>query len=162
MRNSRLPPTRFSLTVAPARGGALIELAWRPTKLNLLNTLARRFEAYHMPTKKPAHHEGRDLPSIHDLAKSIDSVAGELVYDDHPRYSFLEHLIPSSFDETALMPRIHKRASFAGAHFTVMLDEEAAVYRHVLPLKSPRIPRLPGADECHQVSRELKRHRGRL
>jgi alpha-amylase len=52
---------------APAAGGALQELDFKPAAANLLDTLARRREAY--------HPDG-------------------LAYDAHPRDSFLDHFLP--------------------------------------------------------------------
>lgn len=79
-------------TVDPSRGGTLTELSWRPNKFNLLNTLARRFEAYHVPADKPANHQS-EMSSIHDIAKDIGEIGSEFTYDNFPRFSFIEHIL---------------------------------------------------------------------
>jgi alpha-amylase len=85
--------------VKPHRGGALVELDWKPAAFNVLNTIARRREAYHerlLDRREnqpviPSRTQG--IPSIHELHDQIplDSV-GPLVVDRHLRHSFVDHL----------------------------------------------------------------------
>lgn len=89
---------RLIATVSPACGASLTELSWRPSKLNLGNTLARRFEAYHR--KADGSHAGDNggLPSIHDIEKDIGDSMEDLTYDRFPRHSFMEHLYAPDTD----------------------------------------------------------------
>lgn len=83
-------------------GGTLTEFAWRPARLNMQNTLARRFEAYHRPSTPPSQDKAQDVPSIHDISKDIGSVQGDLVYDEFPRHSFIERLFPAKAIEEVI------------------------------------------------------------
>jgi 4-alpha-glucanotransferase len=67
--------------VTPARGGALVELDWKPAAFNVLDTLSRKREAY--------SERLRACDSSGDQRR-----APELVVDQHPRHSFLDHLWP--------------------------------------------------------------------
>jgi hypothetical protein len=80
----------------PSEGGIMDELDYKPMDFNLLNTLARRFEAYHQDIEAAGNKEetvqNRERPSIHDMDKS--SGAGELkeslFYDRNRRASFID------------------------------------------------------------------------
>jgi 4-alpha-glucanotransferase len=86
--------------VKPSAGGSLIALDDRPRRFNLLNTLARRKEAYHVLPKGGSHEgEGEGgVPSIHDIGKNISDYAALLVYDRGPRYAFLDHAFSAEPD----------------------------------------------------------------
>jgi alpha-amylase len=82
--------------IAPARGGALVELDWKPGAFNVLDTVSRKREAYHealvdTPGDVPGGRtEG--ITSIHDRPKVVPpDVLAALVYDRHLRHSFLDH-----------------------------------------------------------------------
>lgn len=87
----------LSLYIAPAKGGALIELDLRDHYFNLTNLMTRRRESYHDLVK---NKKGKDLNmdspvTIHDMVNVHDEVLSrKLVYDWHPRYSFVEHFLP--------------------------------------------------------------------
>jgi alpha-amylase len=63
----------LSAIIAPARGGAMIELTRFDTGLNYADTLTRRLEVYHLPPIAHAHGHGGEggAPSIHDLEGAI-------------------------------------------------------------------------------------------
>lgn len=66
----------FSAIVAPARGGALVELTKFDTQLNHADVLTRRLEAYHLPQARQSAEPAHDgTPSIHEIeaALMIDS-----------------------------------------------------------------------------------------
>ncbi|MFH0800251.1 MAG: alpha-amylase/4-alpha-glucanotransferase domain-containing protein [Pseudomonadota bacterium] len=77
--------------VKPDAGGSLAELDWRPARFNILNTLARRFEAYHAAKNGHRHAGDGAIPSIHDLGKDIGGLEKLLTYDRLPRYAFIDH-----------------------------------------------------------------------
>ncbi|MFA5812639.1 MAG: alpha-amylase/4-alpha-glucanotransferase domain-containing protein, partial [bacterium] len=63
-----LASDQLACIVKPKAGASLMELDFRPARFNLLNTFARRKEAYHVEQ----HHEGNGdeeggVPSIHEL-----------------------------------------------------------------------------------------------
>ncbi|RJO66901.1 MAG: DUF1926 domain-containing protein [Myxococcales bacterium] len=72
---------------APHDGGTLIELDAVEAAANLMNTLARRPEAYHTPKKQEEPADGSG--SIHEIAKEISAADRKLlVYDPYRRSSF--------------------------------------------------------------------------
>lgn len=83
--------------ISPKAGGSLVELSYRPAAFNLQNTLARRYEAYHRPSEETnSDSTGNNIPSIHEIGKDIRAIGRYLIYDRHPRYSFIDHLLPES------------------------------------------------------------------
>lgn len=93
VRNSTL-----TACIAPAQGGALIELDFRPLCFNLSNVLRRRPEAYHqkllqMPDESQEAEGGPQ--SIHDsLRAKEEGLQDKLFYDAHQRYSFIDRFLP--------------------------------------------------------------------
>jgi 4-alpha-glucanotransferase len=81
----------LSCIVKPSAGGGIVALDLREKRFNIINTFARRKEAYHVS----AHHEsGKSsdgVPSIHDIGKDIRELAKHIVYDSAPRYAFIDH-----------------------------------------------------------------------
>lgn len=68
--------THFSATVAPARGGAIVELTSFANGINYADTLTRRREAYHMPPISAHAESSADrVPSIHELEASFGTAS---------------------------------------------------------------------------------------
>jgi alpha-amylase len=84
----------FAAAIAPDRGGALFHLDLVDYSFAVTNTLARRFEAYHEEARRKlsSPEESDDHPkSIHEgISVKEDGLLDLLVYDDHPRYSFID------------------------------------------------------------------------
>jgi len=87
----------LGLVLAPAYGGGLLELDYRPCAFNLSNVLGRREEAYHRDlTKTQAEQDQAGGPpkSIHDQVKVKEAgLERVLVYDRHRRLSFLDRFL---------------------------------------------------------------------
>lgn len=87
----------LSLVFSSRYGGAMVEFGSLSKLFNWQNTLMRRKEAYHEKIFNPVHIEHREsrddeIATIHHDAASIDpSLKDELVYDWHPKYSFIDH-----------------------------------------------------------------------
>jgi len=75
--------------IKPYQGASLVELSFRGDRVNITDTLARRFEHYHKGVSSNGGEGG--TPSIHEQAKSPPS--GEVIYDVMPRYSFLDRIL---------------------------------------------------------------------
>jgi len=81
---------------APASGGMIYELDYKPTEYNFLNTLMRREEPYHRQileklTMKPA---GDNTASIHDMVVSKeDGLEKFLNYDWYRRGFLIDHFL---------------------------------------------------------------------
>lgn len=83
----------------PSEGGMMVELDIKPLGFNLLNTLARRFEAYHRNIEKSEAEVGAgdnsESVSIHDLDKSEAARKhhGRLAFDRNRRCSLIDHFM---------------------------------------------------------------------
>ena len=94
----------LDIFIDPAKGGALCEIDDRRRRVNLLNTMGRTKEAYHVKVRKeyaPNITKARravlkgNFADIHDvLGVSEKGLEKVLSYDDHPRYAFLTHIAP--------------------------------------------------------------------
>ncbi len=88
----------------PGEGGILFELDYKPSNLNIINTLARRFEHYHQTISgslKEADDQSEEGQiSIHDLDKTsqIEKLKELLVYDRHRRVCLIDHLFDKDVD----------------------------------------------------------------
>ena len=93
----------LNLYFAPAQGGALFELDYKPKQFNLLNTLARREEVYHEKIRHASASQGNHQPdgatSIHEIVKLKEGGLDKgLVYDWHRRISLLDHFLGAGTD----------------------------------------------------------------
>jgi alpha-amylase len=83
----------LAVFVKPAAGGAIAELDYLPARFNLLNTLARREEAYHHAPPAPHPDAQGAVVTIHERARAMPAdLAGALAYDRSPRYAFCDHV----------------------------------------------------------------------
>ena len=116
--------------ISPARGGALMELDYRPACFNLSNVLRRRPEVYHQDILTAGETEGEseDQPhSIHDRVKfKEEGLEEKLIYDRLDRYSFMDHcLSPSSTFEEFKSGTHQEVASFAGQSYEWESEEDS-------------------------------------
>ncbi len=86
----------LGLVLAPAVGGSMLELDYRPCAFNLSDVLTRREEAYH---RKLAHATLQQEPSsgaptpIYDQKVKEQGLDRVLIYDRHRRVSFLDRFL---------------------------------------------------------------------
>ncbi|MDO8693718.1 MAG: DUF1925 domain-containing protein, partial [Sheuella sp.] len=95
---TKLTTPALQLVVAPCRGAAVVECDVRSVGINLGNTLMRQPESYHAAlVKAKTQHAtvgGEQPKSIHDLLGAKESgLESFLLYDRHPRWSALDHLL---------------------------------------------------------------------
>ncbi len=87
----------MNVCLAPAYGGALMEIDYRPKCFNLSNVLRRREEIYHKTIMESQHSENSDQgqpQSIHDRIKFKEQdLHSKIFFDRWERYSFLDHFI---------------------------------------------------------------------
>jgi len=83
------------LYIQPHSGGRIYEWDHYPAETNLLDTLSRREEAYHKEIMEASEiQEEEDVKTIHGSWKLKDlSMKKDLIYDEHERKSFLDHII---------------------------------------------------------------------
>ncbi len=88
---------QMNVLMAPAYGGALMEIDYRPECFNLSNVLRRREEIYHKTILESAHTENSDQnqpQSIHDRVKFKEQdLQSKIFFDRYERYSFLDHFM---------------------------------------------------------------------
>jgi hypothetical protein len=86
----------LNLTFAPALGGSLIELDFKPCSLNLIDIVSRREEGYHRRLREAAGEE-REAANVHDavLVKEKD-LHKHLQFDWYRRASLLDHFFGPS------------------------------------------------------------------
>jgi len=102
----RLANEHLSLYIKPSRGGAVVELDDFASEFNLIDTLARRREAYHYQMVESG--EPRDArnshASIHERQFSEKLPQDAFVYDPYPRWMFREHFFqhaPRDFQQAS-------------------------------------------------------------
>lgn len=88
----------LNLVFSPQHGGSLVELDYKPTAINLLDTMTRREEGYHRKLLQLAEQKrqgGRDgVTSIHDLlAVKEQGLERKLVYDWYRRVALIDHFL---------------------------------------------------------------------
>ncbi|HZC69045.1 MAG TPA: alpha-amylase/4-alpha-glucanotransferase domain-containing protein [Nitrospirales bacterium] len=87
----------LGVILAPACGGSLLELDYRPKCFNLSDVLTRREEAYHCKLTEAALRQGSsgDAPtSIHDQLRVKEQGLDRILrYDRHRRVSFLDRFL---------------------------------------------------------------------
>jgi len=94
----------YNYYFSPALGGTLFELDSRKANFNILDTLTRRFEAYHTKLISckdvvVAGEEKNDgtIKTIHDIVKVKErGLENLLAYDTHRRVSLVDHFMPSN------------------------------------------------------------------
>ncbi|MEI6092688.1 MAG: alpha-amylase/4-alpha-glucanotransferase domain-containing protein [bacterium] len=86
----------YSSFIDQKQGGSLVELDYKPANINIVNTLARRKEAYHLQMKDQLHCTA----NLHIQDGAFDSFA----YDRYNRNIFMEHIVPldTSLDDVRL------------------------------------------------------------
>jgi len=151
---------KMNACMAPAYGGALMEIDYRPLCFNLSNVLRRREEIYHKTILESAHseHSGQDQPqSIHDRVKFKEqNLENKIFYDWYERYSFLDHFIgPGTTLENFKQCRFEEQGDF--------VDQVYECESHGVPetgenfsLTLKRTGRVTQQESSHQVSVEKK------
>ena len=117
--------------VAPAQGGALIELDVKSIRANILATLARRPEAYHRALRDAEVDAvtGDGTRSIHEGLRVKEAGLGaHLIYDNEPRFSLLDRFLPPGATLAAwVCGEVRDGGDFAGAVYRAALELDAAV-----------------------------------
>ena len=120
---------KISAFVSPERGGALMELDYRPACFNVSNVLRRRPEVYHQDILEAwtKGKSGGDQPhSIHDRVRfKEEGLQEKLIYDRWDRYSFIDHCFASgtSWDQFR-NNRYEALLSFAGQPYQWEREDE--------------------------------------
>jgi alpha-amylase len=94
----------MTCVVAPGAGACLAELVHRPSRMNVIDTLARRHELYHEQGEAAEQDaEDAEVDTIHSMSKAMDAqMRSRLVYDPLPRRAFQEVLLAAGADLASL------------------------------------------------------------
>lgn len=140
----------LSLVFSSRYGGQMVEFGSFDTLFNWQNTLMRREEAYHQKILNPIEEihelnyiqeEADEIATIHNDALVIDeTLKAELIYDWHPKNSFIDHFSDEEFTlENFKGLTFHEVGDFANQPFElnknnffraggIFLDNEYANY----------------------------------
>ncbi|MEE9553417.1 MAG: alpha-amylase/4-alpha-glucanotransferase domain-containing protein [candidate division Zixibacteria bacterium] len=89
----------LNIYVSPSYGGSIFELDYKPSAINLLDTMTRRKEGYHSKVSSAGEEGYSSQASIHDRFEAKEQgLEKYLVYDWHRRVSFLDHFLKSDID----------------------------------------------------------------
>lgn len=87
----------LGFVIAPAFGGSLLELDYKPLRFNLFDVLTRRRESYHCDIFALAKGQCAtdDVKTIHHITRVKEAGLEQLlVYDDYRRASLVDHFFP--------------------------------------------------------------------
>jgi 4-alpha-glucanotransferase len=87
----------YSVLIDPKQGGSVVEVDYRRSNINIVNTLGRRKEAYHAKMKKMSEKpkDPQSAVSIHEAEVYIqDDAYDGFAYDKYRRNIFMEHIVP--------------------------------------------------------------------
>jgi hypothetical protein len=118
---------KMNACLAPAYGGALMEIDYRPQCFNLSNVLRRREEIYHKTIMESQHLENSEQgqpQSIHDRIKFKEQdLQSKIFFDRWERYSFLDHFIgPDTTLENFKQCRFEEQGDFVDQAYERMPD----------------------------------------
>ncbi len=84
----------LNLFLSPRYGGGIIEWDFKPTAVNLQNTLSRWYEGYHNKLETKAGTLQGEARSIHEIIKVKEKgLEKYLIYDNARRKSLVEHFL---------------------------------------------------------------------
>ncbi len=104
--------------IDPGEGGAIYELDYRPIAMNMMNTLARRPEAYHRKLAgAQAENPGGDrstgggAATIHErVGAKEEGLSSYLHYDWYRKASLIDHFLEGDMDFEAFRKASHREA----------------------------------------------------
>ena len=151
--NEILVNTRtLGVLASPSLGGSLVELDYKPKRINFFDTLRRRREEYHekiLKNKQASIVSEGKTRSIHDTARPKEEGLHKLLaYDKGPKHSFLDHFFKEGAepveDQTELVDQYGNctmRASKTSRQAQIRLARSCAIHEGRIHLqKSVTIP----------------------
>ncbi|MCW3489307.1 alpha-amylase/4-alpha-glucanotransferase domain-containing protein [Dethiobacter alkaliphilus] len=110
----------LGFVVAPAQGGSLLELDFKPRRFNLFDVLSRRQEPYHCNIFEMAQGQCStdEIKTIHHITRVKEAgLENLLVYDNYRRASLIDHFYPpgTTIEELSGGPGAADIGDFTGA-----------------------------------------------
>ncbi|HEY7521045.1 MAG TPA: alpha-amylase/4-alpha-glucanotransferase domain-containing protein [Methylomirabilota bacterium] len=113
----------LAVTVAPARGGSVTELAYLPRALDLADVFTRRPEAYHARLASDAGRREDGARTIHDTpAHKEAGLAARIAYDAFRRASLLDGLFAPGDPLDAVAPWAGAQLALGGVRLAHSLE----------------------------------------
>jgi 4-alpha-glucanotransferase len=113
----------LAVTVAPARGGSVTELAYLPRTLDLADVLTRRPEAYHAQLTADAAQRQAGPRTIHDAPGHKETgLAARLAYDPFRRASLLDGLFAPGEPLDAVAPWTSAQPALGGIRLSHAIE----------------------------------------
>lgn len=112
---------RFAALVKPDDGGTVCSLEFRPAHVNLINSLARRPEAYHVALRNLQARNAQKVQSIHDQTRTKEEgLERWLFYDRWARHTFRVLLFGSGKNlQDYASVKLEEDATLAGGEYGV-------------------------------------------
>jgi 4-alpha-glucanotransferase len=120
----------FGLLLKPSDGGTIASLRYKPERVELVNSLMRRPEAYHdqVRQKIEKHDAPKEGPaSIHDRVVSKEPNLGALLrYDHYPRHVFRTYAFPAwkTWEDFDYL-RLDENGDLAGGEWRCVPDAQS-------------------------------------
>lgn len=161
-----LENTALALFLDPSDGGTLFEMDYKPKPFNLLNTLARRDEAYHdalRDGRATVASDGQGEGSIHDMVQVKEAGLEKLlIYDPYRRATLRDHffLAPPS-PELLSQSAVLEAGSFATGPYGATKTEEGVTLTRVeswgdnLHLSVEKTLRLTPGESCVEIRYDI-------
>jgi len=131
----------YNVYLAPAKGGHIFELDYKPRDFNMLDTLSRRKEAYHRDLFKESTGSNTGHQSVHEMVREFASeIKQDLIYDRYRRVSLIDHFLGMDtelenfrklrFEEGGdfIEKEYTHTETFSGKEITVKLERTAKVF----------------------------------
>ncbi|HXJ17380.1 MAG TPA: alpha-amylase/4-alpha-glucanotransferase domain-containing protein [Candidatus Polarisedimenticolia bacterium] len=111
----------YAALLVPDDGGTLSMLAFRPSNVTLINSIARRRESYHAKIQNPPVNPAQSVKSIHEQMRvKEEGLERWLNYDRWPRNSFRVLLFSQEKNHEAYASiRLEEDAALAGGRYRV-------------------------------------------
>lgn len=119
----------FFVCIDPVSGGVIRELDYKPGAFNVVNTLARRKEAYHKKILERIANKITEPLAIQDAIKTMDQkVKRGIFYDKYLRSSLVDHFIDNDlrkedFEDCGYVDI----GGFAGAAYSSKIEKDSVV-----------------------------------
>ena len=126
---------RMNVYFDPARGGRVFEWDWRPGQFNLIATIARRPEAYHIDLREHAARQaeagagpgsgGEEVKTIHETIRVKEKgLEKRLWYDWYERRLLIDHFLhPSTTLESFMQAAYGEEGDFVNQPYESAVQE---------------------------------------
>lgn len=126
----------------PGEGGSMVELDYKPRDCNIINTLARRFEHYHLALRKTMEDKtsppASEHTSIHDIKKTdgLDRLKDLIVYDRSRKTCLLDHVFSRKTGALLLQTPPSEQSSLINTPYEFSVNKKGKTVKLTLKNKA--------------------------